>query len=113
MILTTGDIIAGSLGIDVKKLRMKIFIISSLLTGITVAYAGIIGFIGLIVPHIVRLVSGGNKQNGIIYSSIFGSVLLIICDLIAMQIADIEIPVGIITAFLGCPFFLFIMAKSR
>ncbi|MEA1898488.1 MAG: iron ABC transporter permease, partial [Bacteroidota bacterium] len=55
MILTTGDVIAGSLGIDVKKLRKKIFIISSLLTGITVAYAGIIGFIGLIVPHIVRM----------------------------------------------------------
>ncbi len=113
MILTTGDVIAGSLGIDVKKLRRKIFIISSLLTGITVAYAGIIGFIGLIVPHIVRMVSGGNKRTGILYSSLFGAVLLIFCDLVAMHIAVIEIPVGIITAFLGCPFFLFIMAKSR
>ncbi|MDP8267340.1 MAG: iron ABC transporter permease [Candidatus Tenebribacter davisii] len=113
MILTTGDIIAGSLGIDVKKLRRKIFIISSLLTGITVAYAGIIGFIGLIVPHIVRMISGGNKRTGIIYSAIFGAVLLIMCDLIAMNITIIEIPVGIITAFLGCPFFLFIMAKSK
>ncbi|MDP8204678.1 MAG: iron ABC transporter permease [Candidatus Tenebribacter mawsonii] len=113
MILTTGDIIAGSLGINVKKLRRKIFIISSLLTGITVAYAGIIGFIGLIVPHIVRMISGGNKRAGIIYSSLYGAMLLILCDLIAMHITTIEIPVGIITAFLGCPFFLLIMAKSR
>ncbi len=113
MILTTGDVIAGSLGIDVKKLRRKIFIISSLLTGVTVAYAGIIGFIGLIVPHIVRMISGGNKQTGIIYSALFGAALLILCDFIAMHITVIEIPVGVITAFLGCPFFLFIMAKSR
>lgn len=113
MVLTTGDMIAGSLGIDVKKLRRKIFIISSLLTGITVAYAGIIGFIGLIVPHIVRMVSGSNKQSGMIYSSVFGAILLIFCDLVALHIAVIEIPVGIITAFLGCPLFLFIMVKSN
>lgn len=113
IILTTGDIIAGSLGIDVKKLRRKIFIICSLLTGITVAFAGIIGFIGLIVPHIVRMISGSNKQSGIIYSAIFGALLLIMCDLVATHITVIEIPVGIITAFLGTPLFLYIMVKSN
>ncbi|MCF7859425.1 MAG: iron ABC transporter permease [Candidatus Cloacimonetes bacterium] len=113
IILTTGDLIASSLGIDVKKLRKKIFVISSLLTGITVAYSGIIGFIGLIVPHIVRMISGHNKQTTIIYSAFLGALLLILCDFIAQHIAVIEIPVGIITAFLGCPFFIFIMVKSR
>ena len=112
-ILTTGDLVATSLGIDVKKLRRKIFIISSLLTGITVAYAGIIGFIGLVVPHIIRMITGGNKRFVMIFSAFAGAFLLILCDLAAKHIASIEVPVGVITAFIGCPFFLFIMAKSK
>ena len=112
-ILTTGDLVATSLGIDVKKLRRKIFIISSLLTGITVAYAGIIGFIGLVVPHIIRMITGGNKRFVMIFSSLAGAFLLILCDLAAKHIASIEVPVGVITAFIGCPFFLFIMARSK
>jgi iron complex transport system permease protein len=112
-ILTTGDLVATSLGIDVKKLRRKIFIISSLLTGITVAYAGIIGFIGLVVPHIIRMITGGNKRFVMIFSAFAGAFLLIICDLTAKHIASIEVPVGVITAFIGCPFFLFIMARSK
>ncbi|MBC8384586.1 MAG: iron ABC transporter permease [Candidatus Cloacimonetes bacterium] len=112
-VLTTGDLVAGSLGIDVKRLRRRIFVISSLLTGITVAYAGIIGFIGLIVPHIIRMIQGGNTKFSLLISAFAGAVLLILCDFIAMNIAVIEIPVGIITAFLGCPFFIFIMARSK
>jgi iron complex transport system permease protein len=112
-ILTTGDLVATSLGIDVRKLRRKIFIISSLLTGITVAYAGIIGFIGLVVPHIIRMITGGNKRFVMIFSSLAGAFLLILCDLAAKHIASIEVPVGVITAFIGCPFFLLIMAKSK
>ena len=112
-ILTTGDLVAGSLGLDVKKLRRRIFIISSILTGITVAYAGIIGFIGLIVPHIIRMILGRNTKYNLMISAFAGAVLLIFCDFLAMNIAIIEIPVGIITAFLGCPFFIFIMARSK
>jgi len=112
-ILATGDLVAGSLGIDVKKLRRLIFIISSVLTGIVVSYVGIIGFIGLIVPHLVRMIFGGNKRFGLLFSAIGGAILLIFCDFIAQHILEIEIPVGIITAFLGCPFFLLIMVKNR
>jgi iron complex transport system permease protein len=112
-ILTTGDLVASSLGINVRKLRRKIFIISSLLTGITVAYAGIIGFIGLVVPHIIRMVLGGNKKFSLIIAAFGGALLLIFCDFVAMHIAVIEIPVGVITAFIGCPFFIYIMAKTK
>jgi len=112
-ILTTGDLIAESLGIDVKKLRKRIFVICSILTGITVAYAGIIGFIGLVVPHLIRMTFGGNHKYSLILSAFAGAILLIFCDFLAMHITVIEIPVGIITAFLGSPFFLFIMAKSK
>lgn len=111
-ILTTGDLVATSLGIEVKKLRKKIFIISSLLTGVTVAFAGIIGFVGLVVPHIVRMLAKGNKRFVMVVSAFAGAFLLIVCDLIAKHIAPIELPVGVITAFIGCPFFIFIMAKK-
>lgn len=109
-ILSTGDLVAVSMGIDVRKLRRRIFVISSLLTGITVAYAGIIGFIGLVVPHLVRMIFG--TRNDIFYSALGGAFLLILCDFIAMHIAIIELPVGIITAFIGCPFFIYVMAKK-
>ena len=112
-ILTTGDLVATSLGIDIKKLRRKIFVISSLLTGITVAYAGIIGFIGLVVPHLIRMVLKGNKRFSMVFSAFGGAILLIFCDFLAMHIAVIELPVGVITAFIGCPFFVFIMTKSK
>ena len=108
-ILSTGDLVATSIGIDVKKLRRRIFLVSSLLTGITVAYAGIIGFIGLVVPHLVRMIFGSRQD--IIYSALGGAFLLLLCDFIAMHIAVVELPVGIITAFIGCPFFIYVMAK--
>ncbi len=111
-IISTGDLMATSLGLDVKKIRRRIFLISSLLVGVTVAYAGIIGFIGLVVPHLTRMIGGGNKRFSILQSAFLGSALLIICDFMAQHIAIIEIPVGIITAFIGCPFFIFVMMKS-
>ncbi len=108
-ILSTGDLVAVSMGINVKNLRRRIFVVSSILTGITVAYAGIIGFIGLVVPHLVRMIFGTRRD--IIYSAIGGAFLLLLCDFIAMHIAVVELPVGVITAFIGCPFFIFVMGK--
>jgi iron complex transport system permease protein len=110
-ILSTGDLVATSLGLDVKKIRRKIFLISSLLTGVIVSYAGIIGFIGLVVPHMTRMVFKGNKNHVMMFSAFAGAFLLIICDLIAKHIAPIELPVGVITAFLGCPFFILILSR--
>lgn len=112
-ILTTGDLLAGSMGIEIKKLRFRLFILCSLLTGITVSYAGIIGFIGLMVPHIIRMIMRKNSRLTYVYSMFAGGILLLICDFIAAHIAIVEIPVGIITAFLGCPFFIFLMAKAK
>jgi iron complex transport system permease protein len=110
-IISTGDLVAVSLGIDIKKLRRRIFIVSSLLTGVTVAYAGIIGFIGLVVPHLIRMLF--SSRQDIIYSALGGAFLLILCDFIAMHIAVVELPVGIITSFIGCPFFIYVMSKRK
>ncbi len=92
LILSTGDLVAASLGVDVKKLRRRIFVIASLLTGITVAYAGIIGFVGLIIPHLVRMLQGGNKRFTYLYSIWLGGIFLLLCDLIARHVAVVEVP---------------------
>jgi iron complex transport system permease protein len=113
LVLTTGEITASSMGINVTSLRLSIFVVCSILTGMTVAYAGIIGFVGLVVPHLVRMLARTNRPALVPISVIGGAVLLLICDFIAMHIAIVEIPVGIVTAFIGCPFFIVVMARSR
>ncbi|MCF7912264.1 MAG: iron ABC transporter permease [Candidatus Cloacimonetes bacterium] len=113
LVLSTGDLLAGSLGLNVRRLRVQIFIVCSLLTGLTVAFSGIIGFVGLIVPHLVRLIWKGNKPESIFYAGVFGSVFLLICDFIAMHLAVIELPVGIVTSFIGCPLFIYLLWRKK
>ena len=113
LVLSTGDMMAGSLGLNVQRLRIQVFIVSSLLTGLTVAFSGIIGFVGLIVPHLVRMIWKGNKPASIFYSGIFGAMFLLICDFIAMHIVMIELPVGIITSFIGCPLFIYLLWRKQ
>jgi iron complex transport system permease protein len=112
-VLSTGDMVAHSLGLNVPALRKRLFILCSLLTGIVVSYAGIIGFIGLIVPHSVRFLQRGNQRINIVLSSFAGGIFLLFCDFLAMHLAVIEIPVGIITAFLGSPFFILLMLRNK
>jgi len=112
-IISTGDEIATSLGVNVTRLRKLLFLLGSLLTGVVVAYAGIIGFVGLIVPHIVRILTRGNKRYNLILSACGGAFFLLFCDFIAMHLTIVELPVGIITSFLGCPFFVFILVKNK
>lgn len=112
-ILTSGDILASSMGVDVKKTKRIIFFISSLLVGVTVSYAGIIGFVGFIIPHITRMIFPRHIKHSTLFSSIIGANFLLICDFLAMHIAIIEIPVGIITAFVGTPFFIYLMLRKK
>ncbi len=113
LVLSTGDMVASSLGINVRRYRVQIFVVCSLLTGLTVAFSGIIGFVGLIVPHLVRMIWKGNKSGSIFYAGIFGAVFLLICDFIAMHLAVIELPVGIITSFIGCPVFIYLLWRKK
>ncbi len=108
-IMTTGDDSAQSMGVDVKKLRLNIFITGSVLTGISVAYAGIIGFIGLIIPHFVRILVSSDQKKVFPLSVIYGANFLLLCDLIACNLTVVEFPVGIITSFIGCPVFLYLL----
>ncbi len=112
-LITTGEDSAQSMGVDVKKLRRNLFISGSLLTGICVSYAGIIGFVGLIIPHFVRIFVGSNQKRVFPFSVLYGASFLLFCDLISVSISVIEFPVGIITAFLGCPLFLYLLLIKK
>lgn len=112
-IMSSGDLYAGSVGINVHRIRQRLFILCSLLTGIAVAYAGIIGFVGLIIPHIVRLMVGNAQKKVYPYSLLMGGVFLMYCDFMAMHLTALELPVGVITAFIGCPFFVWLMLRKK
>ena len=104
---------AFSLGVNPQKFYIEIIFFSSILASISVAFNGIIGFIGLIVPHISRILIGEKHKNLIPFSSILGGVILVLCDdLSRILIKGIEIPIGIITSFIGVPFFIYLLFKK-
>lgn len=113
-VLQFGDEQAQQLGIPVEKRKMMIIVAASLTTAAAVAFAGIIGFIGLIVPHIVRMLWGSDYRQVIFLSIFAGSSVLLFADLIArVALAPQVMPVGIITAMIGAPFFLWVLLRTR
>jgi iron complex transport system permease protein len=112
-ILSLGDYTADSMGIDVQRTRKILFVLSSLLVGIVVAFTGIIGFVGLIIPHICRMIIGPDNRHLLALSGILGAAFLVFCDTIARSILVIELPVGVITAIFGAPFFVYLLRKNR
>jgi iron complex transport system permease protein len=113
-LISTGVHSATSRGVDVARIQKIGFIIASLITGTVVAICGPIGFVGLIVPHIVRLFVGPDLRILIPASLFFGASFLVACDTLARTIlAPTEIPVGIITAMLGGPFFIWLLKRKR
>lgn len=112
-ILSIGDELAMSRGLDVMRCRKKLFLVNSLMVGGTVSITGPIGFIGMVVPHICRLVLGANHTTLFPSSILMGGALLCICDSVAHNITSMPLPVGIITPLLGGPFFLWLLFKNR
>lgn len=110
-ILSNGDLYAASLGINVLALRKQIFVLTSIVIGISVAYAGIIGFVGLIIPHIIRFFVPSGQKNIYLLSLWTGGIFLLACDMLAKHLLSMELPVGIITSFIGCPFFMWLLLK--
>jgi len=112
-ILSRGDLQATALGVSVKPLRISLFILASCLTAFAVIQAGSVGFIGLIVPHMLRLIIGSDHRVLVPASVLLGGSLLLISDTIARTlIAPQQLPVGVITAFIGVPFFLYLLNKN-
>lgn len=113
-ILSFGDDSASSMGVEVDKVKKIILVTTALLTAVSVSFAGIIGFVGLIVPHFFRLIIGYNHKYLLPVSFLGGGLFMLICDNIARSILpSSEIPVGIITAITGAPLFLYLLNKSK
>jgi len=113
-VMQFGDEQAQQLGIPVRKVRWVAIITATLTTAAAVAFVGVIGFVGLVVPHILRLLWGGDYRRLIPLSMLGGGVLLLLTDTAARTLtAPQEIPVGIITALIGAPFFLWVLKRSK
>ncbi|GBF05805.1 Fe3+-siderophore ABC transporter permease [Deinococcus aerius] len=109
--LGLGDLTARSLGVPVERLRLLVVIAGSVATAAAVAYVGIIGFVGLIVPHVVRLAWGANHRVLLPVSALMGGALLVLADLLART--TILSQVGVVTTLLGGPFFLWLLRRGR
>ena len=109
--LLLGDETALHLGVDVRRERVVLLALASLVTAAAVALAGLIGFIGLVIPHIVRLVVGPNARLVLPLSAIWGAAFLVVADLVARLVG--ELPVGIITAVIGAPIFVMLLRRYR
>ncbi len=112
-LLTLSDEEALSLGINVSRLRFGLIVCATLVTASAVAVAGVIGWIGLIVPHIARLMTGVNYQRLLPVAMGCGAILLLLTDTLARTLTDVEIPLGIVTAFLGAPIFLLLLTRRE
>ncbi len=111
--LSMGEEGAMQLGVDVERLKRTTFLLGALLTGMAVAAAGMIGFVGLIVPHLLRLVLGPDHRLLLPAGFLGGAAFLVVADLLARVLAaPSEIPVGVVTALVGGPFFLYLMRRG-
>ncbi len=113
-VMTFGEEPAAHLGLHVERTKKLFFLVASLMTGATVAACGLIGFVGLIVPHSVRLVIGPDHRRLVPASALAGAIFLVLGDIFARTvIAPREIPIGVVTAFLGGPFFLYLLRRKK
>ena len=112
--LARGEAIAAAVGVDTARLPWLLFALSALLTAAAVMTAGAIGFVGLIVPHAMRLIVGNDQRVLLPAASLAGGVLLLLADTFARRIvAPVELPAGVITALIGVPVFLFLLLRER
>jgi len=112
-LITMGNDVAASRGVDVAGAQRWAFLSASLATGAAVSLGGPVGFIGIVVPHLVRLMVGADHRIVLPAATLFGAAFLVLCDLLARTLmAPVEIPVGIITALIGGPFFLWLLVRQ-
>lgn len=110
--LAVGSETATALGVDVEKLRRRLYVVTALVGGVAVAVSGVIGFVGLVIPHIVRLAVGNSHRLTLPVAVLWGAAFMVAGDLLARVIvAPQEMPMGVITAFIGVPIFLLLIRR--
>ena len=113
-ILALGERSARHLGINVEALRIGSIVLVALLTGVAVAFSGIIAFVGLVVPHIIRMAIGPSHRPLIIASTVGGGALMVLADLLARTIVSgADLPIGMLTSLVGGPFFFYLLSRQR
>ena len=113
-VISLGDETARGVGLSVKKYRILFLIIAALLAGASVSFAGLLGFVGLIVPHFVRSLVGSESRRLIPLSAIYGAAFVSFCDILSRFLfAPYELPVGILLSIIGCPVFVWIILKAK
>lgn len=113
-IMLQGDEAARHLGVNPNSTRRNLIIITTIATSSAISITGTIGFVGLIIPHVIRLIVGPDHRKLLYVSFVFGGIFLLLCDTVARTILEHqEIPVGVITALIGVPFFLYLLRNGR
>lgn len=111
-ILTFGDYEAKTMGVNAKKLRIIIILSATLITAASVSVSGVIGWIGLVIPHLSRRLVGNNYNHLIPTSTLLGAIFLLLTDDISRNLLATEIPIGILTSFIGAPFFIYLISRD-
>jgi iron complex transport system permease protein len=112
-LLLLGEVEARHLGVDVERLKRRVVLLAALGVGAAVAVSGVIGFVGLVVPHLIRLAAGPDHRIVLPGSIVLGAALLVGADLLARTlVVPAELPIGIVTAFAGAPFFLWLLRRT-
>lgn len=113
-VMAVGDIEAASLGVDPRRVRLLLVAVATLGTAAVVSVSGLIGFVGIVVPHAVRLLVGPGHRLLLPLSVLFGAAFLMLADVLARWVlAPAELPIGVVTAAIGAPFFLMVLRRSR
>jgi iron complex transport system permease protein len=113
-VLSIGDDEAGALGVNVGRVRAVVVVAATLATAAAVSVSGLIGFVGIIVPHTVRLLFGWSYRVIVPLSILFGASFLMLADIVARTVVSpAELPIGVVTAFFGAPFFLLVLRTMR
>ena len=113
-LLALGERNARHLGVNVERLRLVSIVLVALLTGVAVAFTGIIAFVGLVVPHIIRMIIGPAHRGLIVASAVGGGALLVLADLLTRtMVAGAELPIGMLTSLIGGPFFFYLLWRQR
>ena len=111
-LLTLGDEEARTMGVNAKRLRAIVILCATLVTAAAVSVSGVIGWVGLVIPHLTRRMVGNNYRHLIPASTLFGSVFLLLVDNLSRNLFTTEIPIGILTSFIGAPFFLYLITRE-
>jgi iron complex transport system permease protein len=113
-VMATGEESAISLGVNYKKIRTIAFILSTLMTGAAVSFTGIIGFVGMVAPHIARIIVGNDYRYTIPTASVCGALLLLVADSISrVLVSTVSMPIGVVTSLIGVPFFLWLIVRKK